>query len=68
MRQLAVALAIAVSYLDTRSDDSTEDDDVSALEAVSAELFGASTEEKRAMIAALAGIDRVDLVNSLGLE
>jgi hypothetical protein len=68
MNHLAAALAIAICYLDQRSLTSTEDDDIEVLEALTAELQQAKSDEKDAIVAALTRIDRADLVDGLGLD
>lgn len=68
MQNLASALAAASSYLDSRTEAFTEDDDVAILENIGAILQAATAEEKRAVIAALADIGRTDLVDGLGIE
>ncbi|AYG69660.1 MULTISPECIES: hypothetical protein [unclassified Rhizobium] len=68
MSNLAVALAIAVSYLDRRSGNSTEDDDIEVLEAVAAELQQILPDEKNAVVMALVHIGRADLIDGLGLR
>jgi len=68
MHNLAAALAITPSYLDGRSSNSTEDDDVEVLEAVAAELQNAPSDEKNVVISALVHIGRADLVDGLGLN
>lgn len=68
MQNLASALAAASSYLDSRTEAFTEDDNVAILENIGAILQAATAEEKRAVIAALADIGRTDLVDGLGIE
>jgi hypothetical protein len=68
MDHLAAALAIVISYLDQRTPTSTEDDDIEVLEALTAELQQAPSDEKEAIIAALVRIGRADLVDGLGLN
>lgn len=68
MQHLANALAIAVDYLDRRTDAATDDDDVQVLEALSAELQDATCEERRALTLAFRAIGSSYLVESFALE
>ena len=68
MSNLAVALAIVISYLDRRSATSTEDDDIQVLEAVAAELQQSPQDEKNEVVSALVRIGRADLIDGLGLR
>lgn len=68
MQNLASALAAASSYLDSRTDAFTEDDDVAILESIAATLEAATEEEKHTFIVALTDIGRTDLVEGLGIE
>ncbi|MBB2727183.1 UNVERIFIED_ORG: hypothetical protein GGE13_005658 [Rhizobium etli] len=68
MSNLAVALAIVISYLDRRSATSTEDDDIQVLEAVAAELQQTPPDEKNEVVSALLRIGRADLIDGLGLR
>lgn len=68
MHNLATALAITLSYLDGRSSNSTEDDDVEVLEAAAAELQTAPSDEKNSVNSALVHIGRADLADGLGLN
>lgn len=67
MNKLSKALAIAISYLDNRNDNSTEDDDIQILESLAAELQAGSTEEIQAVKSALVSLGRSDLIEGLGL-
>ena len=68
MQNLVSALAAASSYLVSRTDAFTEDDDIAILEDIGATLQAATAEEKRAVIAAFVDIGRTDLVDGLGIE
>lgn len=67
MLNLANALAIAVSYIDRRSN-SDADDDIRAIEAIAAELQLSTDEEKEVLKEALGRLGRHDLKEGLGLE
>ena len=66
MNSLASALAIAISHIENRSN-VHQDDDVSALEAIIAELQDAGIQEHTALITALRAIGQDEMVTDLGL-
>lgn len=68
MKQLAKALAIATTYLDSRSNSPSEDDDVKVLEAVAVELQLATAEEKSAISSAFTDLGQNDMIEGLGLK
>jgi len=68
MRQLATALAILARHVDRRTDETTEDDDVVAMEAAASELGDASPDERAALIAALEEMGWDELVEALELQ
>lgn len=68
MQHLATALAIALSYINNRSDDQTADGDIAALESVASELQAATDEERKALISAFAILGNTEEIDGLGLN
>ena len=67
MKDLATATALALIHIEHRSDDATQDDDIKALEDISACLINASRAEQDAVSEALIRLGFPGLVAGLGL-
>ena len=68
MEDLALAVAIAVKYIESRTPEEDLDNDVSALEEVAAHLQSADHEHQLAVSRALRKIGSPNLVEALGLN
>lgn len=68
MQTLAKALALAVAYIEARTDAHTADDDIQALEEIAAELHGAGGMEKQSLRDAMAALGKSELAEELGFN
>lgn len=67
MTNLASALAIAISYIELRTEENTADDDVRALEDISAHLQDIGETELNALADAFMALGNPEFIESLGL-
>jgi len=67
MKDLGKALAIVLIYLDARSENFTEDDDIHALEDAMARMNEATDEERAALSAAFVELGKPEFVEYFGL-
>ncbi|WP_152615646.1 hypothetical protein [Leisingera sp. ANG-M1] len=68
MKSLSKALAVALAYLETRSENCTEDDDLRAMEDAAAYLNSATQEERAAMAEAFRELSKPELIEGFGLD
>ena len=68
MRNLSRALAVTLAYVETRTNDCTEDDDLRALENAGAFLDEATEDEREALAEAFEEIGKPKLIEGFGLN
>ncbi len=68
VKHMAKALAVAIAYIDCRTNDFGEAEDIETLEALAAAFHGATTEERRSLACALMDEGRPDLLECLGSD
>ncbi|KEP71778.1 hypothetical protein DL1_01175 [Thioclava dalianensis] len=68
MEDLALAVAIAVKYIESRTAEEDLDNDIKALEEIAAHLQSAGHEYQLEVSLALSRIGSPDLIEALGLQ
>lgn len=67
MEKLATAVLLASNYINERTIETEMDDDIRALEAISAELQGLSSQEKQALIKVAKELNLSSILIDMGL-